>query len=162
MSTRLLVAENGGGKVYAVGRVGFDVGSQDVGGVFTGLLRSDPLSPDGEGAYTHFRRVQLRIRHTGSFVCTVRLYVDGVQTQVYTGSTLGDQAVTFTQAAPVFYPSGSEAETILEVDLDAYGTFIVVELDVDSDDITGVFLVESIWVGRQTIRAGKQLAASAT
>src|SRR3990167_10458305 len=105
MSTRCLIAENAGGRVYAVGRIGFDQGAQDVGGVYTGLLRSDPLSPDGEGAYTHFRRVQIRVRHTGSFVCAVRLYVDGVQTEVYTGSTLGDQEVTFTEAAPVFYPT---------------------------------------------------------
>jgi len=160
MTTRILVAQNGGSRVFAVGRTGLDSGTQDVGGVYTGLFQTDPLSPDGEGGLSHFRRVLVRVRHTGAFVCKVRLYVDGVQTQVYSAGALVDQEVTFTQAAPTFYPEDAEAETLLEVDCDAQGTFIVVELEVDSDDITGVFLPESVWVGRRTIKAGRQRGAN--
>jgi len=162
MSTACFAAQNGGSRVYKIGRVGFDAGTEDAGGAYSGKIQSDPLSPDGEGGWTHFRRVQIRVRHTGSFTCTVTLYVDGVQTQIWSSGAQVDQSVTFVQAAPVFYPTDSEAETILEVDCDACGTFIVVELEVDSDDITGVFLVESVRIGRHTIRPGKQLGASAT
>lgn len=162
MSTTCFVAENGGHRVYKIGRVGFDVGTADAGGAYTGRVRSDPTAPDGEGGWTHFRRVQAKIRHTGAFVCTITLYVDGVQTQVWSAGVQADQSVTFTQAAPTWYPSGEEAETILEVDCDAYGSEIVVDVTADSDDITGVFLVEGIRVGRHTVRPGKQLEASAT
>jgi len=31
---------------------------------------------------------------------------------------------------------------------------------VDSDDITGVFLPESVWIGRRTIKAGRQRGAN--
>jgi len=160
MSTRLLVAQNGGSKIYALGRTGFDSGTADVGGVYSALLRTDPLSPDGEDGLTHFRRIMLRVRHTGAFVCIMRCYVDGAQTQIYSGGVLTNQAVTFTKAAPTFYPAGSEAETLLEMDINARGTFIVIELAVDSDDITGVFLIESAMVGRRTIRPGRQQGAS--
>jgi hypothetical protein len=158
MPTRILIAGNAGPRVYAAGRVGLDTGPDDVGGAYTALLKTERLSPAGEGGLVHFRRVLLRVLHTGTFTVTLRAYVDEVQTQVYVGSTLTDQEFTYTQTAPLVSPD----ESLIEVDIDAHGTFIQVELEVQSDEITGVFLPESLSIGARVLRPGRQREASTT
>jgi hypothetical protein len=158
MPTRVLVAENGGNHLYAIGRVGLDTGTADDGGVYTGLLRTERISPAGEGGLVHFRRVLLRVWHSGAFAGTLRAYVDETQTQVYSGPVLVDQAYAFSHAAPLASPD----ETLVEMDVNAVGTFIEVELEVDSDAITGVFLPEVIAVGCRILRPGRQRDAGTT
>lgn len=148
MPQPVFAAENAGPYVYRIGRVGLDTGSQDTGGVFTGTLRTDKFSPAGENSLTHFRRVSVRIWHTSFYSFTMTVYVDGVQTQVYSGSTLTNQSVFFTRGAPTTSP----AESVEEADINAHGTSIEVEITVDSDDISGIFLPESIEVHGRVIR----------
>lgn len=158
MPTRILIAGNAGNRVYAAGRVGLDTGPDDVGGPYTALMRTERFSPAGEDGLVHFRRVMLRVWHTGAFSGTLRCYVDEAQTQYYVGSTATDQELAFSVDAPVTSPD----EALVEMDISAVGTFIQVELEVDSDAITGVFLPESIIVGARVLRPGRQRDASVT
>ena len=147
MTAPIFIPELNGSRIYKVGRVGYETGIQDDGGVYTGTLRSSKISPQGEAGWCKFRRVVLRIRHTSSFVMTVKAFVDGVQTTVYdqtdmTGGTVEDQVVVFTQDGPPAPP----AETILQMDISAKGTYIEIELTCDSDEVFGTFLPESVEV----------------
>ena len=83
MPSPVFVAESGGPHIYKVGRVGLDSGSQDDGGVYVGTLRTERSSPVGEDGLAHFRRVAVRVYHTGYFNMLAKVYVDGKQTQVY-------------------------------------------------------------------------------
>jgi hypothetical protein len=159
MPTRLMIAGNAGHRIYVAGRVGLDTGPDDVGGPYTALMRTERFSPAGENALLHFRRVALRVWHTGSFAGTMRVYVDETQTQYYTSAgVLTDQELAFSADAPTLTPD----ETIVEMDINAQGTYIQVELEIESDAITGVFLPETIFVGARVLRPGRQRNASTT
>jgi hypothetical protein len=159
MPTRVLVASDDGGRVFSLGRVGFDAAGSDPGGVYTGTLRTERFSPAGEGGLVHFRRVQVRCWHTGAFTITLTVYVDGVRTRLYSGDTLVDQSITFVQAAPTVVGEDGGTETILEAAIDAEGTYLEAQLVLDSDALTGVVLPESIPIGFRIIRPGLQRAA---
>jgi hypothetical protein len=162
MTTPIYVPELNGSRIYKVGRVGYETGTQDDGGVYTGILRSEKISPQGEAGWCKFRRVILRIRHTSTFVCKVRVYVDGVQTTTYDqtdmlAGTTTLQEVTFTEAAPSSPPD----EVILQVDLTAKGTYIEVELECASNNVAGTFLPESLEVHYVPVRRTRQGDATA-
>ena len=162
MTTPVYVPELDGSRIYKVGRVGYETGTEDAGRVYTGLMRSEKISPQGEAGWCRFRRVVLRVRHTSTFTCAVRVYVDGVQTTVYdqtdmlTGATVL-QEVTFAEEAP----SNPPDEVILQVDVIAKGTYIEVELECDSDDVAGTFLPESLEVHYVPVRGTRQGDATA-
>lgn len=158
MPAPVYAAENSGARVYRIGRVGLDSGTQDAGGVFTSTLRTDKFSPAGENGLVLFRRVSVRIWHTGTYTFTMKIYVDGVQTQIYSGSTQIDQTITIVRAAPISSP----AEQVEEADISAVGTYVEVEIAIDSDDLTGVFLPESIELHGHVIRQTKSRTAETT
>ena len=140
------VGEVDGPIVYTIGTIGTDTGD-DGGGVFTGTLRTERASPMGEGGWGLFRRVSMRVLKSGSCTFKMRVYVDDAQTQIYdANSNLVDQEVTFTSAASAL------KEELFEFSLSQYGTHFSVEIELDSDDTTGVFLVESITVQLRPMR----------
>jgi len=158
MPTPVFAAENAGPRVYKVGRVGLDTGSQDTGGVYTATLRTERVSPAGEGGLCYFRRVAIRVWRTGGFTITLKAFVDGVQTRVYSGGVLVDQVAVITKAAPTTSP----IEDVVEMSLAAQGTSIEVEMAVDSDDVTGVFLPELVELHYIPLRKAKGRGAEAT
>lgn len=154
----VLIGEPDGGKIYQAGRVGFDAGSPvslDSGSQsYTGTLKSERISPAGEGGLCVFRRVALRVLRSGSFEVTMKVYVDDEQTKIYSsGSTQVDQAVVISRT------NRALGETVIEADLEAVGTFIQVEIVVESGDVTGVFLPESIETHYRPIKAAKSRGA---
>ena len=162
MTTPIYVPELDGSRIYKVGRVGYETGTEDARGVYTGFIRSEKISPAGETGWCKFRRVVLRVRHSSTFITTMRVYVDGAQTQTYdqtdmTGGSKLDQEVVFTEAAPTDPP----AETILQIDVSAKGTYIEIELECDSDDVFGTFLPESIEIHYVPVRKARRGEATA-
>lgn len=163
MSSPILLPQIDGNGIFSVGRVGYETGTQDEGGIYYGTLRSGKISPLGPSGYCKFRRLCLRIRHNSWFTVTVRAYVDDAQTTVWdptdeqvAQTTL--QEVTFVEAAP----SDSPAETILQLDLSAAGTSIEFELSLQSDLVNGMFLPESVEVHYYPIRKARRAGASST
>lgn len=151
MPSPVFVAEAGGSRIYKLGRVGYDTGTQDAGGAYTGTLRTEKISPAGEAALCYFRRVALRLWRTGAYTVTVRVYINGAQTQIYdSAGVASDQEIVFSDIAPTAHD-----EPILEVSLVGQGTYIEVEIEVNSDDVTGVLLFESVEVHYLPIRATK-------
>jgi len=146
MPNPVFCLENDGSRVYRVGRIGLDSSGDDDGGVYTGLLRTEKWAPLGEGEDVFFRSISVKVRHTGAFTSRLRAYVDGSQTQYYDGDTPTDQEITYAVAAPLASVPGGVKETLLEMGLQGRGNHIEVELEVDSDEITGVFLPEYIEV----------------
>ncbi|KKL97823.1 hypothetical protein LCGC14_1830570 [marine sediment metagenome] len=170
MPTRIITGDYSGSRIYTIGRVGYDSAGDDEGGVFTASLRSERFSPAGEGGLVTFRRIQARIWHTGAFSGIMKAFIDGVQTQIFSSGALVDQSVAFSASAPTEVGSDGGAETIIEMDVGVLpdvngnskgssGTYIEVEISVDSDDVTGIFLPESFWIGHRVIRAGLQRSA---
>lgn len=144
--TALYVGENDGNTIYRIGQVGVDSGSSvglDAGSTsYTGALKSERISPTGEGGLSRFRRVALRVLRSGPAQFRMRVWVDDEQTEIYdndvTGSPEVGQEVVFSlDSVPL-------QEDVVEVSLDATGTFIQVELEIRSGNIPGLFLPESI------------------
>lgn len=154
----ILAGTTNSGSVYRIGRVGFDGGSPaslDSGSQsYTGTLETERISPVGEGGLAHFRRVALRVLRSGGYEATITVFVDDEQTQIYnTSSDLEDQSVVVTGTAQ---PLG---EDIIEVDISAVGTFIQVKVEVQSEDVTGVFLPEYIETHFYPVRAAESREA---
>lgn len=144
-------------RLYKFGRVGFDSGSADPGGVYTATMHSEKISPAGELGLCHFRRVGFRIYRTGSFTITLKVYVDGVQTQIWDGAgNKTTQQVVLVSAAPTNSPD----ETLVEADINARGTYIEVELTVQSSDVSGVFLPEGLEVHFRPLRMARGTVAA--
>jgi len=156
-NTLVYLGEIGTGKIYKVGKVGFDSGAVATfdpnSTPFTGTLKTERMSPAGEDALVRFRRVVLRALKTGAWTVKFTVWVDDTQTQTYDNtladSPLQDQTITVSSAAT---DDGTLKEVIIEADIDAVGTFIQVQLEIDSDDITGIFFPESIETHVQVIR----------
>lgn len=134
------------------------------GTAYTGIIKSERITPfqsggifqpsAGEFGLAHFRRVGIRILHTGGFTITVTAWVDGVQTQYYdSDGDLQDQTIEFTESAPT---SNDPVESLLEADISAKGTYIEVQISVDSTDVTGIFLPESIEVHARPLRRARR------
>jgi len=155
MPAPVFAAQKSGSRIYRIGRVGLDTGSSDTGGAYTATLKTDKFSPAGEDGLALFRRVALRSLHTGQYTVTMKVFVDGVQTQVYSGGVLVNQTVVFVRAAPTISP----AESVEEADIVGQGTHIEVELSVLSTDVTGSFLPETLEVHFHPLRPAKSRAA---
>jgi len=155
MATPLFAAEANGSRVYKVGRVGYDTGTQDVGGKYTGLLRTGKISPAGKDGLCYFRRVAVSVWRTGAYTATLKCWVDGVQTKTWdVNGNAVDQVVVISAGAPTTSPDVA----VLEASIMAHGTYIEVEVTVDSDDVSGVFLPEEIEVHYLPIRVARSLA----
>lgn len=158
MPTPVFAAQNAGSRIYRIGRVGIDSGTSDTGGSYVSTLKTEKFSPAGENGLCYFRRAAVRIWHTSNFTVTMRMYVDGVRTKVYSGGVLVDQTVSITQAAP----STSPTETVVEASLQAQGTYIEVELELTSTNVNGVFLPEHIEIGYLPVKQSKSRGAEST
>ncbi len=160
MPTRIFAASGNSGKVYLVGRVGLDNPGFDVGAfAYTGTFRTERHSAAGEGGLLLFRRVRLRVWHTGGFDATVKIFVDGAQTQVWSTDVEVDQSILFSVAPPVTVGPDGGFETILVADLEARGTYLDIEFALDITTLTGIALPESAEAGYREIRRGVQQAA---
>jgi len=132
----LYAGERDGGRVFQIGRLGFDQGPSDLGAnVYTGTFRSERISPAGVGGLVNFRRIAIHLMVSGSYTFTVKIWVDDGRTKLGTDAT---QEVTITGTA------GGLKEVTEEVKIEANGSHCQVEITMDSDDITGIFLIESI------------------
>jgi len=132
----LYAGERGGGRIFRIGRIGFDQGPMDLGAsVYTGTFRTERIAPAGPGALVNFRRVAIHLLSSGSYTFTVKVWIDGDR------SKMGDNT---TQTVIISGGSGALGETTEEVEIEGAGSHIQVEIVVDSDDVTGLFLVERI------------------
>lgn len=156
MPVPIFIAAKNDHKLYRIGRVGYDSGDQDPGGAYVATLKSERISPAGDHGYVHFRRIGLRVLHSGTFTITMRVYVDDVQTTIYNASsTAVAQEIVFTKTAP----SSATAEALLEADISAKGTFVQVELEITSTNVSGVFLPEEVELHARAIRGVIEHAA---
>lgn len=139
-------AERGGARVVQFGRVGLDAAGDDLGShTYTGTLRTERVYPVGPGGLVNFRRVLVNILSDGTYTFTVKVWVDDSRT------TLGDAT---TQTVSVTGGTGSLAEITEEISISAEGSHIQVEITVDSNNTTGVFLIESIVALGRAVRRG--------
>lgn len=156
MPAQVFLGESVGSRVYAVGRVGIDSGTADLSGTgaysnpYTGILKTERISPAGEDGLCFFQRVALRIWRTGAFSLTMRVWVDDVQTQVWASDGSGSpQTIVISRGSP----SSSPEEIVVEGAIRARGTYIQVEISVDSASVTGIFLPETLEVHYLPLRA---------
>jgi hypothetical protein len=149
MPNPLYVCPSSGNKLYRVGRIGFDVASQDPGSTdFTGELLTERQSPAGETGEVLYRGAVLRVLLSGTYTFVVRFYVDGTQTVDGEGV---NQEVTFT--ATVGQVLG---EYLFEAAFRGKGTYLQIEIEVVSSDVGGVFLPESATVFYMPLSAAKR------
>jgi hypothetical protein len=159
MITPVFAAESGGSRVYKVGRVGLESGNQDTGGPYTATLKTERISPLGLNALLMFRRVACRIWLTGGYTVTMTVYVDGKQTQIYSATgVLMPQAITFAAGPPTTAP----IETWIEASIRAPGTYVEVQLVIQSNSLTGIFLPAEMEVNFYPIRTAKERKAQSS
>jgi len=159
MITPAFAFENTGSRVYKIGRVGLDSGTQDTGGVYTAVLKTERISPLGEVGLVVIRRVAVRIWRTGAFQATMKVFVDGAQTTTFdAGGNKVLQSVSFTAVAPTAPP----IESWIEASVNAPGTYVEVELDVASNTLTGIFLPAEAEVHFYPLRRAKERGAQSS
>lgn len=162
MSTYIYATQINGKRLHRIGRLLRDFTSTsevaDGGGAIVGTIRSERISPSGEHGYNLFRRVGIRFRHSSDFTFTVRVYVDGEQTQVWASGEETDQVVVRT----VIAPTGDPIETTEEIDIVASGTYIEVEIEITADpaSVAGTYLIESVEIHYRSLRPARQQEAS--
>lgn len=140
----LYAGERDGGRVFQIGRLGFDQGSSDLTTtVYTGTIRSERIAPAGVGGLVNFRRISIHLLVSGSYTFTVKIWVDDGRTQLGTEAT---QEVTITGTA------GGLKEITEDIKIEANGSHCQVEVTMDSDDITGLFLIEAIRARGRVLR----------
>lgn len=142
--SNLYAGERNGPRIFKIGRVGFDQGSADLGShVYTGTYRTERFAPAGVGALINFRRVAIHLLTSGNYTFTVKVWVDNGRTQ------LGDET---TQEVVITGSGGALREVTEEIEIEAEGSHIQVEITVDSDDLTGLFLIEGIRARGRIVR----------
>jgi len=150
----LYAGERDGARVFQIGRIGFDQGTSDLGTtVYTATLRSERVAPAGVGALVNFRRITIHLLSSGTYTFTVKVWVDDGRT------LLGSDA---TQTIVVTGGGGSLSEHTEEVEIEAVGSHIQVEVTADSDDVNGIFLIEGIRARGRVIRGTSGRSGVAT
>jgi hypothetical protein len=140
----LYAGERAGGRIFRIGRLGFDQGSADLEeDVYTGVYRTERVQPAGPGSLVMFRRVAVHLMTSGNYTFSLKVWVDNERTELATGT---EQTFTVTGVG------GALREVTKEVAIEAEGSHIQVEISVDSDDVTGLFLVESVSARGRVIR----------
>jgi len=154
-NTRLFLGAADTNILYRVGQVGIDTGNQDSGAAtYVVSISTERQYPAGRNALINWRRVAVRLLRTAPVDITMRVYVDEIQTQVYDASSnLVNQTIVFNQTG------GGECEEVVEADIQAVGTSIRIELDINSNDIDGILLLEPFEAHGRTIRPAKSRAA---
>jgi len=156
MITPVYAAENTGNRIYKIGRVGLDSGTQDTGGPYTATLKTERISPMGENALLMFRRVSCRIWLTGGFTLTMTIYVNGAQTTIFDQyGNVQPQSIIFSQPPPAIAP----IESWVEASIAAPGTYLEVQIVAQSNQVTGIFLPVEMEVNFYPIRTAKERAA---
>ena len=162
-NTIVLFGEAGSNKIYKIGKVGYDSGATATfdpdSTVFTGEMKTERVSPAGEDGLVRFRRIVLRALKGGEWTVTFTIWVDDIQTQIYDNtqdsSPLINQTIVISNDADDL----GEGEAVIEADIDATGTFVQVLVSMDSDDIKGYFLPESIEMHGQVMRQSRSRPA---
>lgn len=155
--SNLYAGERAGPRIFRIGRIGFDQGTADLGSyVYTGTYRTERFAPAGVGALINFRRVAIHLLVSGDYIFTVRIWVDDERTST---STDPEQVVIFTSADDAVL---GEREVTREVELEAEGSHIQVEITVDSDDVDGIFLIEGIRARGRVIRRSSTRAGESS
>ncbi len=150
----LYTGERDGARIFRIGRLGFDQGTQDLGAnTYTGTFRSERIAPLGVGALINFRRVAIHLLSSGTYEFTVRVWVDDGRTELGTGVE---------QVTVINGGTGGLGEVTEEIEIEGEGSHIRVEITVDSDNITGIFLIESIQARGRPIREGSTRTGEAT
>lgn len=150
----LFAGERAGARIFKLGRIGFDSGTQDLGStVYTGTFKTERAAPAGPGGLVNFRRVAIHLLSSGTYTITVKVWVDDVRTTLADGTT---------QTVSISGGLGALAEITEEVEIEAEGSHIQVELTVDSDNTTGVFLIEGIAARGRVIRSGSTRSGEAS
>ena len=143
--------ERGGGRIFRIGRIGFDQGPSDLGThVYTGTWKTERFAPAGIGSLVNFRRVAIHLLTSGTYTFTVKIWVDDGQTRL---------ADTSFQEVVISGGPGALRETTTEIALEAEGSHIQVEITLDSDDVTGLFLIERINAVGRVIRKSSSRGA---
>ncbi len=101
------------------------------------------MQPAGPGCLIMFRRIAIHLLTSGDYEFTVKVWVDNDRTELAAGT---EQTFTVTGTG------GALREVTKEVAIEAEGSHVQVEISVDSDDVTGLFLVESISARGRVIR----------
>lgn len=141
-------------RIFKVGRVGFDTGTVDPGSnVYTGTFKTERIYPAGPGGLVNFRRVVIHVLASGSYTIKVKVWVDDTQTTLKSGAA---------QVVSIINTVSGLSEVSEEVKISKVGSFIQVEVTVDSDDVTGVFLIEGIWGRGRIIRQSSGRTGEAT
>jgi len=162
MPARIFAGESDASFLYKIGMVGVDAGPYDTSGVagvtknvFTGTLKTERFYPAGSDGLCFFRQLALRVWRTGTFSVAIKVWVDDKRTQVYaTDGSASDQLIVGTGAEHATV--GTVEETRIEAGLRARGTSIQVELTVDSDDVSRVFLPETLEIHYLPLRAARR------
>jgi hypothetical protein len=150
----LYAGERLGNRIFKVGRVGFDAGPTDPdANVYVGTFKSERIFPAGPGGLINFRQVSIHVRASDEYVMTVKVFVDDVQTKAINGSP---QKVIITNTV------SGVSEVTEEIKISKSGSFIQVEITIDSDDIKGIFLIEGIWGHGRIIRKTSGRTGTAT
>lgn len=139
----IYAGEKNGYRVFKFGGLGFATPGDDLeANVYTTTMKTEKIFPAGPGGLVNFRRVAIHFLASGAYQFTVKIWIDGVRT------TLGDGTV---QTVTV---SGTTAsgEITKEIEVEGEGSHIQVELTMDSDEMTGVFLLESVMGRGRVIR----------
>ncbi len=139
----LYAGEKGGGRIFRIGRLGFDQGSSDLGDVYTGVYRTERVQPAGPGSLVMFRRIAVHLLTSGDYSFTLKVWVDNDRTELATGVE---------QEFTVSGTGGALREVTREVAIEAEGSHVQVEVSVDSDNVTGLFLIESVTARGRVIR----------
>jgi hypothetical protein len=136
----LYAGERNGSRIFRIGRVGYDQDTSDLpdtnAQVYTGTLRTERIAPAGVGSLINFRRVAIHLLVSGTYTFTVKVWISEEQTE------LGDDTAQTIVISETVAGGLREVTEICEIE--GVGSHIQIELTVDSDDITGVFLIERI------------------
>jgi hypothetical protein len=104
----LYAGERDGARVFQVGRLGFDQGTQDLSAtVYTGTYRTERISPAGPNALVNYRRVAIHLLVSGSYTFTVKVWINDGRTQLGVGT---EQEVTVTGTAGALQEVTEEIE----------------------------------------------------
>jgi hypothetical protein len=143
--------------LYTVGQIGIDDENTDAATTaYTATIETERQYPAGRDALIHFRRVAIRVNRNAAAKLTLKIFVDEVQTQIYTGSTLGNQTIVFDLTET------GEREDVLEADLSAVGASIRCLITILSTDIDGYFLLEPIEAHGRVLKSARARTAEAT
>ncbi len=156
-TTKLFIGAADSPTLYRIGQVGIDTGNTDSGAaIYKAILETERQYPAGRDAVVHWRRVAVRLWRSGAVDLLMKVFIDEVQTQYFLAGVATDQEIAFSLTG------GGEREDVIEADINAVGASIRVLLEIDSDDVAAVVLIEPIEAHGRPLRQAKSRAAEVT